>query len=110
MERLEESIGRLLVSLSLLSFSTLPTHPFLFSLFSFSERITHDENKNKQIKSHANDTTQLENEELRRLRAAGTGVNAGGQNQGNRQNCCVVFTDASRDMEEALVMNGISLL
>ncbi|ATZ56711.1 hypothetical protein BCIN_13g05440 [Botrytis cinerea B05.10] len=50
----------------------------------------------------------LENEELRRLRAAGTGVNAGGQNQGNRQNCCVVFTDASRDMEEALVMNGHS--
>ncbi|KAF7950521.1 hypothetical protein EAE96_007804 [Botrytis aclada] len=48
----------------------------------------------------------LENEELRRLRAAGPGINAGGENQGNRQNCCVVFTDASRDMEEALVMNG----
>ncbi|KAF7890986.1 uncharacterized protein EAF02_001311 [Botrytis sinoallii] len=48
----------------------------------------------------------LENEELRRLRAAGTGINTGGEIQGNRQNCCVVFTDASRDMEEALVMNG----
>ncbi|KAF7880742.1 uncharacterized protein EAF01_011907 [Botrytis porri] len=48
----------------------------------------------------------LENEELRRLRAAGTGNNAGSEHQRNRQNCCVVFTDASRDMEEALVMNG----
>ncbi|KAB8294278.1 hypothetical protein EYC80_009704 [Monilinia laxa] len=46
----------------------------------------------------------LENEELRRLRIEAMG--AGSEGQGNRQNCCVMFTDASRDMEEALVMNG----
>ncbi|KAG4028312.1 hypothetical protein MFRU_022g00320 [Monilinia fructicola] len=46
----------------------------------------------------------LENEELRRLRIEAMSV--GSEGQGNRQNCCVMFTDASRDMEEALVMNG----
>lgn len=35
-------------------------------------------------------------------------MSVGSEGQGNRQNCCVMFTDASRDMEEALVMNGIS--
>lgn len=49
---------------------------------------------------------QLENEELRRLRTvAATGGE--GQEQRQRQNCCVSFTDASRDVEEAMIMNGI---
>ncbi|KAF7854605.1 hypothetical protein EAF04_010414 [Stromatinia cepivora] len=49
----------------------------------------------------------LENEELRRLRTAGAvTTSTEGENRRIRQNCCVMFTDASRDMEEALVMNG----
>ncbi|APA15496.1 predicted protein [Sclerotinia sclerotiorum 1980 UF-70] len=48
----------------------------------------------------------LENEELRRLRTANAATGTRGENQRIRQNCCVTFTDASRDMEEALVMNG----
>ncbi|KAJ8063291.1 hypothetical protein OCU04_008521 [Sclerotinia nivalis] len=48
----------------------------------------------------------LENEELRRLRTANAATGTGGENRRIRQNCCVTFTDASRDMEEALVMNG----
>ncbi|CAD6449278.1 1d918b43-a18f-4697-ba00-3f3d3298d8f9 [Sclerotinia trifoliorum] len=48
----------------------------------------------------------LENEELRNLRTANAAAGALGENQRIRQNCCVTFTDASREMEEALVMNG----
>ncbi|RAL67321.1 hypothetical protein DID88_008082 [Monilinia fructigena] len=65
---------------------------------------TEHDGDNDEDRNGSSRLTILENEELRRLRIEAAG--AGSESQGNRQNCCVRFTDASRDMEEALVMNG----